>query len=100
MISYDEQITKNLKEINKIHEDYKQLASALKVVNKTSDKTYGLSVGFLPKKGIYCIKDGWVKLLDSGDNSIDDIEKFELIDRKDGKMLKITYKNSECLSIK
>jgi hypothetical protein len=99
MSSYDEQISQNLEAIDQLHQEYNDLAEALQVINKTSSKTYGISLRFVPKKGIYSIENGWVKPLDSLP-SIDDIIELKFIDKvAEDRKLKITYKNGEVFII-
>jgi len=95
MTSYDEQISKNLEAIDQLHQGYDELAEALEVINKSSNKTYGLSLRFVPKRGIYFIEGGWIKPLEALP-SIDDIDEFEFINKHGEELkLKITYKGGE-----
>ncbi len=110
MISYDEEITENIKRIDEIYREYEKLANALDVINKTSDKTYGISLGFKPKKGIYYIEDGVVKMLSSlyeeefeGNSylSIDSIRDLEFIDKEfnSKRRLRITFNDGRSLIV-
>ncbi|PRX21130.1 hypothetical protein BX659_13324 [Orenia metallireducens] len=99
MNSYDEQISQSLEAIDQLHQGYNDLAKALEIINKSSNKTYGLSLRFVPKKGIYFIEEGWLKPLDSLP-SIDDIIELKFIDKVEEKIkLKITYKSGEVFII-
>ncbi|GAB6099911.1 hypothetical protein JCM16358_17900 [Halanaerocella petrolearia] len=106
MVDYDEQISKNIEEVDKIHQEYKELAAALNIISKTSNRNYGVSIRLSPKRGIYCIEDGWIKPLDlvyeeAKGTCIDDIKGLKLIDKVEGKgkNLKIIYENGTVLII-
>ena len=108
MSNYDQQISDNIKQLEAINKKISDLATALKVVSQNSTKTYGLSSGFKPKRGIYYIEDGWIKSLAELDNSfdflpLDKIKDFELITdgkNEENKKLKITYANNKTIIIK
>ena len=84
MSDYDQQISENIKELDKKHQQLADLAKALVLISKNSDRTYGLSTGFKPQRGIYYIEEGKIKPLteiypEAKSCSLDKIKDFELI---------------------
>jgi len=107
MSDYDQQISDNIKELDRLHKQLSDLAEAFAVVNQTSSRTYGLSIRFKPQPGIYCIENGVVKSLSdiyevTSSFSIDKVKDFKLISsekKNENKKLKITYANNKSIII-
>jgi hypothetical protein len=92
----DRQVSKNLKQLSEIHRQHRDLASKINQLNQLIDKTYGLSVKLVPKKGIYCVEEGWLKSVEEVPGSLDQIDKVEFMTQPEPKV-KIIYNKQDIL---
>ncbi|MBM7557710.1 hypothetical protein [Halanaerobacter jeridensis] len=108
MADYDQQISENIKELDKKHQQLADLAEALVLISQNSERNYGISTGFKPQRGIYYIEKGRIKPLadiypEAESCSLDKIKGFQLItseENNEAEKLKITYYNNKTIILK
>ena len=108
MADYDQQISENIKQLDRKDQQLADLAEALALLSQNSERSYGISTGSKPQRNIYYIEKGRIKPLadiyqDIDSCSLDKIKDFKLIDSEENneyKKLKITYYNNKTITLR